>query len=686
MKNENLRNHDSTRGGATPRLRLVVCACLIVFGTSALAQDVAVLSLEDLLNTEVSTVSRKSQRLSETAAAVFVVTGDEIQRSGATSIPEALRMVPGVQVARMGNARWSVSARGFNGRFANKLLVLMDGRSIYSPLFSGVIWEQEDTLLEDIDRIEVIRGPGAAMWGANAVNGVINIITKRARATQGGMVSASAGNEDRAAAAVRWGGALDESTHYRVWAKGLRRDASDDQLNIDPNHSARAGFRLDKSLDGGARASLIGETYRVRAGDAWERPDVSAATLSTGFVTPMVVTAAHSGSNVVGRYDTVLGDGSELGLQAYFEHSRLDVPWAVSDSRDTADVDLQHRLHRGSHDFMWGMGYRVSRNQIHANTANFSLLRDRRLMRLFSAFAHDEWTLVPDRLRLIAGTKIEHNGSTGWEWQPNVRLAWTPSETRTVWGALSRAVRTPAQAEEDASLDLQIIPPSSTVPLSNLIRAKAPGKIERAEKVTSFDLGYREQLTSTLSLDIAAFAARYSDLRTGSLPEVGMAFVMTPRGPVPYLQTTTVTGPGLEASTRGVELAADWHPLEAWRLQAAYTYLYDHISDPLGAMREGGYQGKTPRHSASLRSSWNLARNWQFDGWLRRTGGLQGGEVAGYNELDLRLAWRPVRDLEVSLVGQNLLHRQHLEWIGDYVPTPQLAVERAWYIKAKLAF
>jgi iron complex outermembrane receptor protein len=686
MKNENLRNHDSTRGGATPRLRLVVCACLIVFGTSAMAQDVAVLSLEDLLNTEVSTVSRKSQRLSETAAAVLVVTGDEIQRSGATSIPEALRMVPGVQVARMGNARWSVSARGFNGRFANKLLVLMDGRSIYSPLFSGVIWEQEDTLLEDIDRIEVIRGPGAAMWGANAVNGVINIITKRARATQGGMVSASAGNEDRAAAAVRWGGALDESTHYRVWAKGLRRDASDDRLNIDPSHSARAGFRLDKSLDGGSRASLIGETYRVRAGDAWERPDISAATLSTGFVTPMVVTAAHSGSNVVGRYDTVLGDGSELGLQAYFEHSRLDVPWAVSDSRDTADVDLQHRLHRGSHDFMWGMGYRVSRNQIHANTVNFSLLRDRRLMRLFSAFAHDEWTLVPDRLRLIAGTKIEHHASTGWEWQPNVRLAWTPSETRTVWGALSRAVRTPAQAEEDASLDLQIIPPSATVPLSNLIRAKAPGKIERAEKVTSFDLGYREQLTSTLSLDIAAFAARYSDLRTGSLPEVGMAFLMTPRGPVPYLQTTTVTGPGLEARTRGVELAADWHPLEAWRLQAAYTYLYAHISDPLGAMREGGYRGKTPRHSASLRTSWNPARNWQFDGWLRRTGGLEGGAVAGYNELDLRLAWRPVRDLEVSLVGQNLLHRQHLEWIGDYVPTPQLEIERAWYIKAKLAF
>ena len=672
--------------GTRCRLRPALLLWLLTFGAPALAVDAAVPSLEDLLNTEVSTVSRKSQRLSETAAAVFVLTGDEIQRAGVTSIPEALRLVPGVQVARMGNARWAVSARGFNGRFANKLLVLMDGRSIYSPQFSGVLWEQEDTLLEDIDRIEVIRGPGAAMWGANAVNGVINIITKRARATQGAMVSASAGNEDRAAAAARFGGALDDSTHYRVWAKGLRRDASDDRLNIDPSHSARAGFRLDKSLDGGSRASLIGEAYRVRAGDAWERPDISVAALSTGFVTPMVVTAAHSGTNVVGRYDMVLGDGSELGLQAYFDHSRLDVPWAASDSRDTADVDLQHRLHRGPHDFIWGMGYRVSRNQIHANTPNFSLLRDHRMMRLFSVFAHDEWTLVPDRLRLIAGTKIEHNASTGWEWQPNVRLAWTPSETRTVWGALSRAVRTPAQAEEDASVDLMVIPSSATVPLSNLIRVKAPGKIERAEKITSFDVGYREQLTSTLSLDIAAFAARYSDLRTGETPTVGMAYLMTPNGPVPYLETSAVTSVGLDARTRGVEIAADWHPLESWRLQAAYTYLYDHISDPQGAMREDGYLGKTPRHSASLRSSWNLARNWQFDGWLRRTGHLEGGAVPGYNELDLRLAWRPVRDLELALVGQNLLHRQHLEWIGDYVPTPQLAVERAWYIKAKLAF
>lgn len=524
MKHRSKRKPHRAATCGIPRRLLFGCLCLLALGTSATAQDVASLSLEDLLNTEVSTVSRKSQRLSQTAAAVFVLSGEEIQRSGATSIPEALRMVPGVQVARMGNARWAVSARGFNGRFANKLLVQVDGRSIYSPLFSGVIWEQEDTLIEDIDRIEVIRGPGAAIWGANAVNGVINIITKKARATQGGQATVSAGNEERVGGSMRWGGDVGERGNYRVWAKGVRREASDDESDVDPSHSARAGFRYDDALGGGSRVSAVGEVYRVRAGDMWDRPDVRVETLASGFVTPTFVTAKHSGANIVVRYDTVLGDGSELGLQSYLDHSELDVPWAMQDKRDTADLDMQHRIHGGAHDFIWGLGYRISHDYLQPRVPNFAFLRDRRTLRLFSAFAHDEWTLIPDRLRLVAGTKVEHNDFTGWEWQPNVRLAWTPNDTQTVWGALSRAVRTPAQAEEDASLDLQVIPPSASVPLSNLIVVRAPGKLSRAEKVVSIDLGYRHQVTNTLSFDAAAFAVRYTDLRTGGFLDVGMSF------------------------------------------------------------------------------------------------------------------------------------------------------------------
>jgi iron complex outermembrane receptor protein len=686
MNNENRRNHDSTRSGATPRLRLVVCACLMAFGTSAMAQDVAGLSLEDLLNTEVSTVSRKPQRLSETAAAVFVLTGDEIQRSGATSIPEALRMVPGLQVARMGNARWSVSARGFNGRYANKLLVLMDGRSIYSPLFSGVVWEQEDTLLEDIDRIEVIRGPGAAMWGANAVNGVINIITKRARATQGGLATVSAGSEERVAGALRWGGPLGDSGNYRVWAKGLRREASDDALSIDPSHSARAGFRADSTLGGGSRVSLAGETYRVRVGDWWDRPELTAATLATGFITPTQVTATHMGSNIVGRLDTVLDDGSELGMQAYFEHSRIDTPIALFDSRDTADLDMQHRLHRGSHDFMWGLGYRFSQDHAVPRQHNFSFQRDHRTISLFSAFVHDEWTLMPDKLRLIAGAKVERNRFTGWEFQPNLRFAWTPSETQTVWGALSRAVRTPAQAEEDVDIDLEVQPPSQQVPLNNLIRVDASGRLKKSENVTSFDLGYRQQVSPSLSFDAAAYVARYTDLRTGNLTDLGMNVVSTPFGVVPYLQTTFETTMGLKANTHGLEIAADWHPLESLRLLAAYSYARQTMIDPTGTGRDVDYAGKTARHTGSLRSSHNLSRNWQIDGWLRYASRREGINIPAYTQLDLRLAWRVSPGIELSLVGQNLLDDRHPEWVGDYIPTLTLDVQRAWYVKAKLTF
>lgn len=677
----------AVRRSAGVRTRLgACCLCLMAFGGPATAQDVAGLSLEDLLNTEVSSVSRKSQRLSETAAAVFVLTGDDIQRSGATSIPEALRMVPGVQVARMGNARWAVSARGFNGRMANKLLVLIDGRSIYSPLFSGVLWEQEDTPLEDVDRIEVIRGPGAAMWGANAVNGVINIITKRARSTQGGQATLSAGSEDRIAGSMRWGGELSEQSHYRVWAKGLRRDASDDVLEIDPSHAARAGFRLDTAMGGGTRSTLIAETYRVRAGDRWDRPDPSPATLGTGLVTPTTVTAHHAGSSLTGRLDTVLGNGSEAGVQVYVETSRLDVPWALIDKRDTADIDLQHRLHLGRHDFMWGVGYRYSRDHIEPRTPNFTLARDGRSTRLLSAFVHDEFTLLPDRLRLIGGAKIERNDYTGWEVQPNLRFTWTPTETQTVWGALSRAVRTPSQAEEDASVLLRVIPPSTAIPLYNMVRPGSSVRLDRPETVNTLEFGYRQQVAPSLSLDAAAYSSRYRNLRTGAVLGTEMKFIQTPFGAFPYLQTDTAIVMVAKGRTHGLELALDWHPTNDWRIVAAYAHIRTNGKDGPNGEFASEHVGTSPRHSVSFRSSYNLTRNWQLDGWLRHASKLESLAIPAYTELDLRVAWRPTPALELSLVGQNLLDRRHPEWVGDYVPTPTLEIERAWYVKAKLTF
>jgi len=671
---------------ATPARIILGSLILAAWSASAAAQDVAGLSLEDLLNTDVSTVSRKTQRLSETAAAVFVITGDELHRSGATSIPDALRMVPGVQVARMGNARWAVTARGFNGRFANKLLVLMDGRSIYSPLFSGVIWEQEDTLLEDIDRIEVIRGPGAAMWGANAVNGVINIITKRARATQGGQATLAAGSEERPTGTARWGGEINDQSHYRVWAKGMRRDASDDTLEVDPSHSARAGFRIDAGFDRGTRATITGEAYRVLAGDRYDRPDPSAATLGTGLLTADQVTAKHTGSNVLGRVDTVLGNGSELGLQVYVETSRIEVPWALSDNRDTADIDIQQRWHLGRHDFMWGAGFRHTRDQLRPLRANFVFDRDGRSTSLLSAFVHDEWSVIPDRLRLIGGAKIERNDYTGWEIQPNVRFAWTPADTRTVWGALSRAVRTPSQAEEDGNILLNVVAPSQQVPLYNVLRAMSSARLKDSEKVTTIEFGYREQVAPSLSVDLAAYASHYRDLRSGRLLGTEMNFIPTPAGVVPYLLTSVETVNRLKGRTHGVEVALDWHPLKDLRLLATYAYSRERVIDGADGISAADYAGKTPRHVGSLRVSYNPMREWELDGWLRHVGKLVGNGIPAYTELDLRLAWRVAPALELSLVGQNLLDHRHPEWVGDYIPTPTLEVERAWYVKAKVTF
>ncbi|MGB0127524.1 MAG: TonB-dependent receptor plug domain-containing protein, partial [Rhodocyclaceae bacterium] len=403
--------------------RFVVTACAVLGGALVVAslaragEPAAIdLSLEELLSIEVTTASRKAERLQDVAGAVFVITREDIEQSGATSIPEVLRMAPGVQVARLSQNRWAVSVRGFNGRFANKLLVLMDGRSIYSPLFSGVIWEAEDTLLEDIDRIEVVRGPGAAMWGANAVNGVINIITRRARDTQGSLLVAGAGTEERAFAAFRHGGEAGEG-HYRVWGKVFARDES---VNLAGNRASddwqagRVGFRGDWPLASGNRLTLSAAAYNGTAGDTWDYPDLASP---LGFrLQP--TEQRNQGAHVIGRREWTFDDASEASFQAYVDHSEVDIERVVNVKRTTADLDFQHRkLFGKTHDLIWGLGYRVSRdNTVGKALVDFS--PKSRDFRLATAFAQDDITLLPDRLRLMAGARLEHNSFTGFEFQP----------------------------------------------------------------------------------------------------------------------------------------------------------------------------------------------------------------------------------------------------------------------------
>jgi len=673
------------------RVALVV-ATLAWMGAPALAatSDAAELSLEDLLNTEVVTVSRKPQSLQSTAAAAFVITREDIERSGATSLPEALRMAPGVEVARMANNHWAVTVRGFNGRFANKLLVLMDGRSIYSPLFSGVIWEFEDTLLEDIDRIEVIRGPGAALWGANAVNGVINIITRKARDAQGDLVVGGAGSSpERAFGAYRHGGTTEDG-HYRVWGKAFDRGPSETpsgEAGHDTWRAARLGFRRDGLLASGPRYSVSGEAYGSPTGDRWNEADVS----SPSGVTERDKALTGQGAHVLGRVEWRHEGGAEAALQSYVDYSDINVQDTLRQKRVTLDLDYQIRTQIDDrNDLIVGLGYRVSRDTIDAQGLVQFNQRNRNFT-LASGFVQDEFVVLPDTLHLIAGARLEHNNLTGFEPQPNLRMVWTPTPSQSFWGAASRAVRTPSRAEGDATIDLSVTPAQPPyLPLPVLTRDASASEPLRSEKVETYELGYRQQFGANLSLDIAAFASHYRDLRSAALgaPSVVLAAV-------PYVLQPINTINGVSARTHGAEISIDWHPLPWWRLQPSYSYLSVSGStasaDPVTSADAATIGDSSPRNRWSLRSSVSIGARQQWDAWLRHVGALatrdaQGNTVPSYTTLDLRYAWRPTSALELSIVGQNLLQRHHAEFIPDLLPSQSLVVERSFYVKAKYQF
>jgi iron complex outermembrane recepter protein len=674
------------------RVAVAVALAGCTYASQAAAAETADLSLEDLLKTEITTVSRKPESLQTTAAAAFVITREDIERSGAQHIPDALRLAPGISVARIANNRWAVTARGFNGRFANKLLVLIDGRSIYSPLFSGVLWEVEDTLLEDVERIEVIRGPGASLWGANAVNGVINIITRKARDTQGELAVAVAGTHDNAFGALRHGGDTADG-HYRVWVKGARHGKSVDADGADGNDDsrfARAGFRRDWSLAVGRRLNLSAEVYDGRTGDRWDLADVTSPTGAN----PQGVTQAVHGGHLMGRHEWAHEDGSESALQAYIEHGLLEVSQALRQKRTTLDVDFQRRTRLGDrHDFVWGVGYRHSHDDI-ATQGIFSILPASRDFSLVSAFVQDEIALPAVDLRFILGARLEKNSYTGWEPQPNARLVWTPTPTQSIWSALSRAARTPSRAENDAQIDLGVVPAAPpAVPLPVLLRnlATTAGALD-AETVNTLEFGYRHQLGPKLSLDLAAFRSEYNGLRSGRF--VSQSVVIAP---VPYVLQEITPNNGMAARTHGLEFSVDWQPADWWRLQGNYSRIDIEgraiTGDPLNAVDAANLGGTTPSHQVSLRSAMTFSGRRQWDVWLRHTGSLASINAFGvpvpiddFHELDMRFAWRPTPALELSIVGQNLLKARHAEFRPDFVPAQSLQVERSVYLKAKYQF
>ena len=657
---------------------------------AAAGDSAADLTLEDLLNTEVVTAARKAETLHATAAAAYVILREDIERSGATTIPEALRLAPGVEVAQIANNRCAVSVRGFNGRFADQLLVLMDGRSIYSPLFSGVLWEFEDTLIDDIERIEVIRGPGAAIWGANAVNGVINIITRKSRDTQGNLLMASTGNIERGEAAFRHGGATDDG-YYRVWGKTFDRVTSEGvsgQAGNDYWRSLRAGFRRDGSMQGGSHYLVSGEAYSSPTGDRWNLANVASP---LGYASTDIRFTGQ-GAHLLGRDEWVHDNGTESALQSYIDWQDINAEGELSQRRLTVDIDFQQHRQLGlGNDVVWGLGYRTSRDDIVA-TDNFRFSPERTTLNLASAFLQDEYALVPDQLRLIAGARLEHNTYTGFELQPNLRLAWTPTGRHTLWGAYSRAVHTPSRADETAQTNLYVIPavlPFSPLPV--LVQSvPGPGGITDSETVNTAELGYRQQLLPTLSLDAALFHSDYMNLRSAKLGAQQIALA-----PSPYvLQAITPVG-AIDAHTQGLELTLDWQPSAQWRLQPTYSYLHVHgytpSTDPALTSDAAAQGGTAPVQQYSLRTSWSPANNQQWDLWLRHVGRLSNADTAGtpiaaYTTADLRWSMRVTSRLDISATAKSLLRARHAEFAPDLLPSEVLQVERGFIVKVRYQF
>ncbi|HNJ92847.1 MAG TPA: TonB-dependent receptor [Nitrosomonas sp.] len=642
------------------------------------------LSIEELMNVKVTTVSRRAQKLSEVASAIFVITQDDIRRSGATSIPDALRMAPGVQVDRVSTGQWAISIRGFNGIYANKLQVLMDGRSVYSPIFSGVLWEQQDTLIEDIERIEVIRGPAATVWGANAVNGVINIITKKAAETQGTLLSAGGGSFEHGFFGARYGGKINEETPFRVYAKGFTRDhmiSPEGANRHDQWHSARGGFRLDhaRGLD---QFTLQGDIYFNSFGNSVDKNTSQLLALQT-----QGLRGNQEGGNIRFRWDRVYSERSSIMLQTYYDRNTHQLlPIGKSDA-ESFDIDFQHRLPLfDKHDVIWGANYRLYNNKIFDTLLTSASPRER-THHQFSGFIRDDVALIPDRLLFSLGTRLDHNDFSGLEVQPNARLMWTPNAQNSIWASISRAVRIPSRGENDITLNagqLQSLPGIPTLPIPISILMQGANNFG-SEKLLAYELGYRHQFSQQASIDIAGFINDYSHLRDLSFGALSFSTGLPRQLILPLLLNNRAS-----ALTYGFEVSADWKPTNRWRLQGNYSFL--DISTSSNELLKtfdpttGGAAKVNPQHQFSVRSNYDISDRLQFNLWLRYTSAIGFYNIPGFVTMDTKLAFKPVKDVELFLVGQNLFSEYHREFVSDNIPSIPALIPRGIYVGARWQF
>jgi iron complex outermembrane receptor protein len=576
------------------------------------------LSLEALMDQDVTVVTRSPEKLSQSASAVQVISGEDIHRSGATSLPEALRLAPNLQVAQVNSHDWAISARGFNNTLANKLLVVIDGRTVYTPLDAGVFWDAQNVLLDDIDRIEVVSGPGGALWGANAVNGVINIVTKSAKDTQGMLIEGGGGSFLQDFGAVRYGGSNGTNLFYRVYAQRFDRDGTvfpNGNDALDSSDMSQGGFRMDWYPSEANTLTVQGDAYAGSQG----------ATNGDTFI---------DGQNVLGRWSHTISDTSDLTLQAYFDRTWRDIPALGAEDLKTYDIDFQFRFALGQRqNVTWGAGYRLMEDAV-KNGPGIAFVPPDRNMQLFSGFVQDQIALVPDYLQLTLGTKLEHNDFSGFEVQPSARLAWTPAERHTVWAAISRAVRSPSRIDSDVRVPGN--PPFQIVGDKNF----------ESETVLAYEAGYRVRPLDRLNLSLASFYNDYDRLRSldRSIP-AGFVF-----------------GNGFEGQTWGFELTGTYQATDWWRLRAGYTYLNKLLWTHNPAANPTVREGNDPENQFLIQSILDLPAHFQFDVVGRYVDTLENPHVPSYVSFDARLAWRWRDNLEISIVGQNLWDDQHPEF------------------------
>jgi iron complex outermembrane receptor protein len=635
--------------------------------------DFASLSIEELMRIPVTSFSKHEERFSEVPGALYVITQDDIRRSGALSIPEALRMAPGVQVARVDAHTWAVSARGFNDVFANKLLVLQDGRSIYTPLFSGVFWDVQDTIMEDIDRIEVIRGPGGTLWGANAVNGVINIITRKAADTQGVLISAGGGSEELGFGGVRYGDKINDQTHFRIYAKYFNRDASVLPTGEDADdrwQMGRGGFRLDWDASDRNLLTVQGDVYA-----GWL--DQTFTTLAPVFPYPtntVADTVDVNGGNLLGRWTHTISDDSSWSLQAYYDRTYRDAV-IFHEGRDTLDVDFQHRFRFGARNhIIWGLGYRYTHDRT-ADKFDVSMHPRERGSQLFGGFVQDEMAVIPERLTLTLGTKLEHNDFSGFEIQPSGRLMWTPSPEHTIWAAVSRAVRSPARTDHDIQLNQK-----PTVPGPFVSSILGNDNFD-SETLIAYELGYRVQVHKRLSLDLALFYNQYDDVR-------GLRIGGLTNNPPPATIALLLDNM-LKGESYGGEIAGNFQLTDWWRWRASYSYLDLQLHAKAASVdpnTEHFIEGTSPHHQFSIASGIDFPAHLGLDWTVRYVDTLPAVNVPSYVTLDVRLSWRPRPNLELAVAGLNLLDNQHPEFRPTSIRTQATEVQRSVYGKVTWRF